>query len=227
MGGTFAAQGKYVRGTANERLKERFGAWMWGAVAGAAVVHFLVLSFFPEMSAADYSIRPGAIEQIEVPPQLEIPPPPEAIQRPQVPLMSTNVDLPDDLTIPPVTFDRQPVETLPAPPGGRGVDVSEQPVFTPYEVRPELRDRSGFQRLLERRYPVMLREAGIGGTVLLWVFVDEGGSVRSTRVVQSSGYEQLDEAARAVMAEARFSPALNRDQRVPVWIQIPVTFQTR
>ncbi len=61
----------------------------------------------------------------------------------------------------------------------------------------------------------------------LWVYIDEEGVVRNTKVVQSSGsgYPALDEAAEAVMRQARFKPAINRDQRVPVWVQFPLTFQ--
>jgi periplasmic protein TonB len=77
-------------------------------------------------------------------------------------------------------------------------------------------------------YPGVLRNAGIGGTVLLWVQIDERGSVRQTEVMESSGYAQLDRVAEEVMREvARFRPALNRDQAVTVWVQIPVVFETR
>jgi len=116
---------------------------------------------------------------------------------------------------------------VPPPPTGQGVDVSEQPTFTPYEVKPDFRDRAAFARLVVRSYPPMLRDAGIGGTVILWVFIDEQGRVRNTRVVEGSGYEQFDRVASEVIAQAGFTPALNRDRRVPVWIQIPVTFQSR
>jgi outer membrane biosynthesis protein TonB len=37
----------------------------------------------------------------------------------------------------------------------------------------------------------------------------------------------LDEAALQVADVIRFSPALNRDKRVPVWISLPINFQTR
>lgn len=218
---------RYVRPTANDRLKNSFGDWFWRSVAIAAVIHFLVIAFFPDMEAVDMSIRSTEIQQVEVMQEFEIPPPPEQIQRPSIPILSTDVNISEDITIGEVTFDDNPVSDLPPPPTGSGVDVSDQPTFTPYEVKPELRDRAGFARLLERRYPPMLRDAGIGGTVVLWVFIDENGAVKNTRVTQGSGYDQLDEAARAVMQEARFTPALNRDQKVPVWIQLPVTFQTR
>jgi periplasmic protein TonB len=225
MSGTMPMQAQSP-GTANERFKNSFDPWLWGSIAVATVLHFVALTMFPQMQTADLSMNSPIFQQVEIPPEVQIPPPPEQIQRPQVPVMSANFEVEADLTIPPVTFERNPVSELP-PPTGRGVDVSRDPIFTPYEVKPELRDRAGFARLLERRYPAMLRDAGIGGTVVLWVHIDEAGIVRGTRVTQSSGYEQLDEAARAVMVDARFTPALNRDQRVPVWIQIPVTFQTR
>lgn len=218
--------GTYVP-RANDRLKSASNNWFWIGLLAATVLHFSLLAFWPEMAAEDVSFTAEQMEQVEVVQEFEIPPPPEQITRPAVPVLSTDVSISEDITIGEVTFDENPVSDLPPPPTGQGVDVSDQPTFTPYEVKPELRNRSEFGRLLERKYPPMLRDAGIGGTVVLWVFIDESGAVQNTRVTQGSGYEQLDQVAREVMAEARFTPALNRDQKVPVWIQLPVTFQTR
>ena len=36
---------------------------------------------------------------------------------------------------------------------------------------------------------------------------------------------QLDTAAIRVAGVYRFSPALNREKKVPVWVQFPITFQ--
>jgi len=47
------------------------------------------------------------------------------------------------------------------------------------------------------------------------------------RVSQSSGHTQLDEAALRVADVFRFSPALNREMIVRVWIEIPITFHVR
>ncbi|MEX0912799.1 MAG: energy transducer TonB, partial [Gemmatimonadota bacterium] len=117
---------------------------------------------------------------------------------------------------------------LPPPPTGSGVSVSDQPTFTPFELAPELTNRNEFGQALQRRYPSTLRDAGIGGTVLIWVFINEQGEVENTQVQESSGYEQLDNVAAELMANvARFSPAQNRDQNVPVWVALPVTFQTQ
>lgn len=225
--GTMAMPGPFGERSANDRLKNDFNNWFWAAIVAATVFHFLLLAFFPDMEAADVSFGNRELQSVEVVQEFEIPPPPEQIQRPAVPVLSTDVNIDEDITIAEVTFDENPVSDLPPPPTGQGVDVSSQPTFTPYEVEPELRDRSDFQRRLQREYPPMLKDAGIGGTTVLWVFIDESGAVQNTRVTQSSGYEQLDQAAQRVMQQARFTPALNRDQRVPVWIQLPVTWQVR
>lgn len=71
------------------------------------------------------------------------------------------------------------------------------------------------------------RDAGIGGSVRLWVYVDEQGIVRDAQVDVSSGFEALDEAARTVAHAMRFTPALNRDKATPVWISQPIDFITK
>ncbi|MGI9179437.1 MAG: energy transducer TonB [Longimicrobiaceae bacterium] len=217
----------FTRVTANDRLKSSFGSWFWGSVAVAALIHFALLALWPDMQAADYGFISSELEAIELPPEVEIPPPPEQIQRPQVPVLATEVNINEDLTIPETTFRDNPVTDLPPPPTAGTVDVSQAPTFTPYEVAPEFRDRAALQRLLQQKYPPTLRDAGIGGTVRVWVYINEQGQVQNTRVVESSGYPALDQAATEVMQAVRFTPALNRDQRVAVWVQFPVTFQVQ
>jgi len=106
-------------------------------------------------------------------------------------------------------------------------DLSAAPVFTPMTVRPEIRNGSEVQQALMRLYPPILRDAGIGGTVVIWFFISEEGRVLDRRVFESSGRQQLDEAALQVADVFRFSPALNREQIVQVWIQLPITFEVQ
>ncbi|HEX7089394.1 MAG TPA: TonB family protein [Longimicrobiales bacterium] len=110
--------------------------------------------------------------------------------------------------------------------GGTG-DVYAGPMFTPYTVAPELKNREEVARALSRYYPPLLRDAGIGGTVLVWFLIDEEGKVRKYQVKESSGHEALDEAALKVADIMRFSPALNRDRKVTVWVALPITFTVR
>ncbi|MBA4159187.1 MAG: TonB family protein [Gemmatimonadetes bacterium] len=215
--------------TANDRLKGSFNSWFWGSIAAAALIHFLVIAFWPDMTAVDPGSLTREMQAVDIPPVVEIPPPPQDIPRPAVPVLSTNIDISDEITIQDVTFDANPVENLPPPPTGAGVDLSETPAFTPRTVEPELRpaQRTALQRHLERNYPPTLRDAGIGARVVLWVFINEQGQVQNTRVQESSGYPAFDQVAEQAMRAVTFSPAMNRDQRVPVWVALPVSFQTQ
>ncbi len=212
--------------TANDRFKKSFNTWFWGSVLAATAVHFAMFMFWPTLTAEDVSFDSEELVAIELPPEIEIPPPPQAISRPATPVIAA-ADISEDITIAPTTFEDNPVEELPPPPDEEAVDISAAPTFTPYTVRPDLTNEREVQRALEREYPPILRDAGIGGTVNVHFFIDEEGMVQRTLVAQTSGHASLDEAALRVANVFRFTPALNLDKIVPVWIAIPITFQTR
>ena len=104
--------------TANERLKRTFSSWFWGSMIVATLVHGATFAFWPELTAEDISYEAEEIEAIELPPEIEIPPPPQAISRPATPVMAT-ADIDEDITIAPTTFEENPVEDLPPPPEER------------------------------------------------------------------------------------------------------------
>lgn len=110
-------------------------------------------------------------------------------------------------------------------PGRTGGGASASPTYTPYEVAPSIANRSEVQRALTVEYPPMLREAGIGGTTLLHMFINVAGVLESALVAQTSGDEQLDQAALRVAYAFEFVPAQNEGADVAVWIQVPITFQ--
>ena len=101
----------------------------------------------------------------------------------------------------------------------------EEPRFTPFTVAPSIVNRSDVVQAMSDEYPPLLRDAGIGGQVGVFFYVDARGEVRDVRVEESSGHPALDAAALAVASVYRFSPALNRDAPVPVWVQFTITFQ--
>lgn len=98
------------------------------------------------------------------------------------------------------------------------------PGFTPMTVRPTLRNVEEVQRVLMREYPAVLRDAGIGGTPVLWLFIGTTGVVERTQVQETSGFDALDQAAANVALVMRFTPARNGDETVAVWVQIPIRF---
>ncbi len=212
--------------TANDRFKRSFSGWFWGSMIAATVLHFAVFAFWPSLQAEDVSFSAAEIEAIELPPEIEIPPPPEAIARPATPVIA-DAAIDEDITIAPTTFEDNPVENLPPPPDVVETDVSAAPTFTPFTVAPDITNRSEVQRALEREYPPLLRDAGIGGTVKVWFFINEDGQVQQTQVNTSSGHSALDDAALRVADVFRFTPALNRDKKVPVWVALDITFTTK
>lgn len=213
--------------TANDRLKGRWGTSLWGSINLAVLLHVAFFALWPELTAQDFAISSRELEFIELPPEIRIPPPPEAIARPMRPVISTT-EVDTDITIGITRIDAYRPEELPPPPEIRNTaEVGSHPIFTPMTVRPEIKNRREVEEALEREYPPLLRDAGIGGTTLVWFFIDGDGVVRDTQVRESSGHGALDEAALEVAGIIRFSPALNRDKRVPVWISLPITFRTR
>ena len=212
--------------TANDRLKHSFSSWFWGSMIAATFVHFAAFAFWPQLTAEDFSFDTEELVAIELPPEIEIPPPPQQISRPATPIMAA-ADIEEDITIAPTTFEDNPVEDLPPPPEQADTDLSAAPTFTPFTVAPSILNRTDVMRAMEREYPPLLRDAGIGGTVKVYFFIDENGRVGDRRIDESSGHQALDDAAMAVAEIYQFSPALNRDKKVPVWVSFSITFQVR
>jgi periplasmic protein TonB len=213
--------------TANTRFKRRSGDWYWLSIAVAAALHFVLFAFWPQMSVAELPRDGDAIPVLELPPDIVIPPPPELITRPAAPVISS-ADIDDAITIPPTTFDAHRPETLAAPrsarPGRADPNVFS---FTPMTVAPRLLNTEEVQRALQRNFPRQLQDAGIGGTVVVQFFIDERGMVLRRQLREPSSWPAFDQAALDVAAVMRFAPAINRDQKVPVWVEIPVVFRVR
>lgn len=225
MNGHAAQQQSMVKESANDRFKTSASSWFWGSMIAATVAHFVFFAVLDFGEPEDVSMSMDEIITMDIPPEVEIPPPPEAIARPATPVVTSAV-IDEDITIAPVTFDENPVENLPPPPDEVETDISSAPAFTPYTVGPSITNRSEVARALEREYPPLLRDAGIGGTTVVWFFIDEEGAVRNQEVNTSSGHQALDEAALRVAPVFEFTPALNRDKAVPVWVSLPITFTT-
>lgn len=105
------------------------------------------------------------------------------------------------------------------------VGSAERPQFVPYDVAPELQNPREVQARLQEVYPDSLESAGVGGTVILWMYVDTDGDVRKSRVQESSGHESLDRAARGVVEAMKFSPALQGEEPTDVWVQQRIQFR--
>lgn len=107
------------------------------------------------------------------------------------------------------------------------IDIRAEPTFTPFTVAPSIQNRDEVVAAMAREYPSALRELGIGGTVRVFFFINEIGTVEQVRIDMSSGHQAFDDAAVNVAGAYEFTPALNEGERVPVWVSFPITFQPR
>jgi periplasmic protein TonB len=74
-------------------------------------------------------------------------------------------------------------------------------------------------------YPSIARRRGYEGTVVLEVLVDERGRVSDLEVFQSSGHEALDRAALASVRKWVFEPARRGEQKITMWVKVPIRFK--
>ena len=105
--------------------------------------------------------------------------------------------------------------------------IAAGPEFTPMTVRPEIQNRDEVIATMLQHYPPALRDLGIGGRVVVWFYLGDTGNVLHTQISKSSGHDGLDAAAVQVANSYEFTAALNGEQPVPAWIQIPITFQVK
>jgi protein TonB len=188
-------------------------------ITGLSGIVILIISFlvFPRSTNTmelDEEVQ-IIIEQIDIPQteQFDQPPPPA---RPSVPVESESEDLADDVTLDEFNLDEFDAWDAPPPPP-EGPRVK----FIPYDDPPIP------LKPIRPRYPEIAQEAGIEGTVVVQVFVDEKGRVKDTVILKGIPNTGLDEAATEAIRKVRFRPAKQRERAVGVWISIPVNFRLK
>jgi protein TonB len=146
----------------------------------------------------------------------EPPPPPPKIEQPPpyVPPPEIAIDIPQDA--PPATAITTTTSVRPvAPP----VQAPPKPVT----VKPRSDPR---HPVSQPEYPPTSRRLGEAGTVTLEILVLANGRVGDAKVVKSSGFPRLDEAAvREAKRSWRFIPGTENGQPTQMWHQLNVTFR--
>ena len=110
------------------------------------------------------------------------------------------------------------------PPVPSDASVMEMPQYVYHTTRPELANRWQVRKTLEDKYPATLKDAGIGGTTVLYLFVNTDGTVSDAIVKTSSGHPSLDWAAVQAAKSARFLPASDEGIPVGIWIEMEMPF---
>lgn len=76
-------------------------------------------------------------------------------------------------------------------------------------------------------YPGLARKRGQEGTVILQVLVNREGRVDDLKIETSSNLTLLDRAAVTAVQKWRFEPGRQGEERVPMWVRVPVTFKLK
>ena len=74
-------------------------------------------------------------------------------------------------------------------------------------------------------YPRLSRQLGEEGTALLKVQVGPNGRPLQIKLMSSTGYPRLDEAAEATVAQWRFVAATRNGQSITSWVLVPIKFR--
>ena len=77
-----------------------------------------------------------------------------------------------------------------------------------------------FNTCAKPEYPHADVQAAHEGTVKLAFLVDEKGKVKDSKVMTSSGFATLDEAARSALAQCSFQPARKNGKSVQQWTTV-------
>jgi protein TonB len=199
---------------ANKEFKAKYSKYLRNAVIGAVVVHALIFILSPPFTFKPYKLKEEQFEVIDVPDNIEIPPPPKEIAMPQVPVEAAEDDDADTEDLPETTFDDFDEMPPPPPPGG-----GDGGVFLAFDEPPSL---THFEVPI---YPDLAREAGIEGTVRVKVLVAEDGKVINVSLVSSDVTPAMEKAALAAAKKCRFNPAKQRTTPVKAHVMIPFHFR--
>jgi periplasmic protein TonB len=105
---------------------------------------------------------------------------------------------------------------VPGAPGGQAAAPGGGEARAAYDQPPEVLSK------VDPVYPVIAREAGVGGTVVVEALVGTDGRAGETRIMKS--IPMLDAEAVKAVQQWRFKPATLKGQSVSAWLQCPVQF---
>lgn len=119
--------------------------------------------------------------------------------------------------------------SLPQPPADTTTLPSDEETYevSAVEELPDLLNRSEFGRLLASSYPPDLRQAGVGGTVVVGFRVRRDGSVDPESItIVSTAHEQLNEPTIRAVSILRWRSARIAGRAVNVWVRLPILWTT-
>ncbi len=173
---------------------------------------------------------PPSVEQKQA-----APPPPSVQQAAVKPSMGIPVPVPDIDISPEQTMATQEDLAVPSAIEGVGdagpgeIEVQGNTGDILSEAEPGIEDFVAVEQEPQKvkwvnpEYPKLAKDAGIEGKVLVKVLIDKEGKVKKAVVIK--GNEIFHESVIKAAMQCTFTPAIQNQKPVPVWMMIPFNFQ--
>jgi protein TonB len=213
-------------------------------VAVAVLIHLLLVAsyyIYQEVTREDYDNAPtvGRVlkySELGPPPSITNEAPPQiSVAGPVAPpSVGVPVPVPDEQAPPEATIASQKEMSQQAAPAlsndvGSGqtitqdikIESDEEPgmdAFVPVEKFPEMVVAA------KPEYPEIAKRAGITGKVFVKVLVDKEGKPKRAVVIKTDS-DLFNDAAIAAAMKSAFTPALQNNHPIAVWIVLPYKFQ--
>jgi protein TonB len=209
--------------SANIELKLNFRKYFDIALILAVFTHMVGFIFFPSYEPVPYVPPPDdeivVVEELE---EVQVPLPPVQVARPRIPIASEFAEVE-------ISEEADPEETIedtdvdienPSAARLNYVEEGEGSAFTTYSDPPMEK------RIYKPEYPQLARQAGIEGTVVARVYIDERGNVFKVEIIQSPS-EIFIQPVKDALFKSQFYPAKQRDIAVKSQILVPFDFYLR
>lgn len=197
---------------ANTEFKLKYRKYLDIGLTISLGLHLAAFGLIPQLDITASKTQIDELEVIEIPPEIEIPPPPKEISRPKIPVETLDEDVEEEETIEDTSLDIDNLPDAPPPPPPGGGD------FFVFDKAPKLK------HFVQPEYPSLARTADIEGTVVVKITVDEKGRVIAASILQSVAEGIFDQAALDAVRKWTFEPAEQSGNKVKATITVPLEF---
>lgn len=190
------------------------------------VILFVVLRGF-DVRLETKVQKPVVIQLEQIPETRQDRRPPPAV-RPVVPIASENNQVADETTIETTDIDVGLSDLAPPPALEERAVVEEKAEIVEEEEPVEIwkvEKQPEVTKQVKPDFPEIARKAGIEGRVTVNALVGKDGKVE--KVGEVTGPEVFHEAAKTAALQWVFTPAIQNDRPVKVWVAIPFNFTFR
>lgn len=183
--------------------------------------------------AAEIVVPADILSELMEPPAPKVVPPPPPMPMPATPVKQAVAPAPLSPAPQPLAInDPAPapnapvsVTTPPGPPGPPGPPAPTAPIVTSAPPRLELPSSAAeYLQNPKPPYPPISKRMGEQGKVVVRVLIGVDGSAQQAEILQSSGFDRLDQTALNTVLRWRYVPGKRGGVAEAMWFNVPVNF---